>query len=237
MTDMAEDLTNELLRENPASDKVLVLMADIQRKQGYPANAIELYRKALRINPKSLAAAHKHAMTLKAQGQFREAARVLDQLAMVNPYHLKILENAGLSCFEANMIERAKAHVSRLESIDATNKVASQVNAEIIIKEGPIEKLMAALRKGHNEEELVRFLNNAGAKLSMNNDVSGALEMYLTVIKELGEKSKFSYAIFYNIGIAYKRLQQNESAKQALTTSIKLKPDFDKAKQALASLG
>ncbi len=237
MTDMAEDLTNELLRENPANDKVLVLMADIQRKQGNPANAIELYRKALHINPKSLAAAHKHAMALKTQGEFREAARVLDQLAMVNPYHLKILENAGLSCFEANMIDRAKVHVSRLESIDATNKVASQVNAEIIIQEGPIEKLMDALKKGHSEEELVRFLNNAGTKLSMNNDVEGALKMYLTAVEELGKKSKFSYAIYYNIGIAYKRLQQLNNAKEALTTSLQLKPDFDKAKQALASLG
>ncbi len=236
MIDMAEELACEILREDAENDKVAVLLGDIRQKQGSPSAAAELYRKALLINPKSLGAAHKHATALKAQGNFREAARVLDQLAMLNPYHLKILENAGLSCFEADMIDRAKVHVQQLESVDATNKVASQVNAEILIKEGPIEKVVEALRKGHTEEELVRFLNNAGAKLSMGNDVAGALKMYLVAVKELGERSKFSFAIYYNVGIAHKRLGNIEAAKQALSTSLKLKPDFDKAKQVLASL-
>ncbi len=236
MIDMAEELATDLLREESNNDKVQVLLGDIRRKQGAPAAAAELYRKALHANPKSLGAAHKHAIALKAQGNFREAARVLDQLALLNPYHLKILENAGLSCFEANMIEAAKLHISHLEKIDVTNKVASEVHAEIQIKEGNLEHLVETLRKGHTEEELVRFLNNAGAKLSMNNDVEGALKMYLTAIKELGEKSKFSFAIFYNIGIAQKRLGNTEAAKKALRKSIDLKPDFDKAKQSLASL-
>lgn len=48
--------------------------------------------------------------------------------------------------------------------------------------------------------------------------------------------SKFLYAIHYNMGIAYKRKNLPAEARKHFEASLKLKPDFDKAANALAEL-
>jgi tetratricopeptide (TPR) repeat protein len=105
--------------------------------------------------------------------------------------------------------------------------------ASIAIKEGRIRDACDVLQESHGESELVQFLNNEGVKLSQNNDVPGAIKMY-TKCLEAVRHNPYIYAIYYNLGLAYSKLHQNELAADCYRQALKCKPDFERAAQALA---
>ena len=235
MLDMAEELALGVVEESPKLEKAVLLLGDVLAKRGDVAKAGEAFQRALKINPTSATAAHKLAQVLMSQGDHKSAAQMLDRLAAVSPYNIKLLENAGLSNFNLKRYDQAKAHMAKLGNLDESNKTASLVTAQIKIETGDYDGLVETLAKSHTEQELIRFLNNAGAKLSQGNDVEGALRMYKAAAEQI-KSSKFLYAIHYNMGIAYKRLGKAKQARSHFEHSLRLKPDFDKATQALADL-
>ena len=233
--DMAADMLDSLLKESPNLEKALLLMGDIKAKTAKPEEAQGFYKAALDANPKSTNALHKLAQSLLAKGSYNQAADLLNRLSQLSPHNIKLLENAGLSNFEAERYEEAKTHMSRLNSIDQNNRTAATVTAQVKIKTGDYNGLVETLSKSYDEKELIQFLNNAGAKLSQENDVQGAIKMYTAAVGQITD-NKYLYAIHYNMGIAYKRLKQNSLALVHLEKSLKIKPDFDKAASAIKDL-
>ena len=233
--EMAESELSVILTEAPGLEKALLLWGDIKAKINAPDKAHEYYKAALDANPKSTNALHKLAQSLLARGNFRQAADLLNRLAQISPHNIKLLENAGFSNFEAERYDEARAHMKRLSSIDETNHAAATITAKVKIKTGDYTGLVETLSKCYDEKELIQFLNNAGAKLSQENDVPGAIKMYTSAVEQITD-NKYLYAIHYNMGIAYKRLKNNKLAMTHLEKSLKIKPDFDKAASALQEL-
>ena len=116
------------------------------------------------------------------------------------------------------------------------NKVSSSVIAEVRVKQGNYDDLVGVLSKTHGEKEIIQFLNNACIKLSKENDVQGALKMYKAAALQLEGKTPLLYAIYYNMGIAYKRLNDKMNSAVCYRKALKLNPEFEKAKTALTEL-
>ena len=233
--EMAAATLDTILEAAPNLEKALLLMGDIKAKTDNNDEAHNFYKKALDANPKSTNALHKLAQTLLAKGNYNQAADLLNRLSQISPHNIKLLENAGLSNYEAERYEEAKAHMKRLGSIDENNRTAATVTAQVKIKTGDFDGLIETLSKTYDEKELIQFLNNAGAKLSQENDVAGAIKMYSSAVAQITD-NKYLYAIHYNMGIAYKRLKENDLALTHLQKSLKIKPDFDKASSAIKDL-
>ncbi|MCX6129257.1 MAG: tetratricopeptide repeat protein [Proteobacteria bacterium] len=126
-------------------------------------------------------------------------------------------------------------HMSQLSKLDSNNKTVATVTASVHIKQGDYSNLVSDLGKTLNEKELIQFLNNAGAKLSSDNDVDGAIKMYQGAIAQIQE-NKFLYAIHYNLGLAYKKKNEIAKAITHFEKSLKLNPEFAKAASVLAEL-
>jgi Tfp pilus assembly protein PilF len=235
LLEMAEDHVRTVLKAAPDLEKAHLLLGDVRAGLNDPTGARAAYQQALRVNPKSATAAHKLAQVLMSTGENAQAAEMLNRLAELSPYNIRLLENAGLSNLNIQQYDKAKAHMSKLSGLDETNKTAGAITAQVKIQTGDYDGLVDALKKSHSEKELIQFLNNAGAKLSKENDIDGALKMYAAALEQI-EHSKFLYAIHYNMGIAYKRKEQFNKARIHFESSLKLKPDFDKAIAALAEL-
>lgn len=234
--DMAIDSVDKVLSLNSKLEKAWILKGDILLKQNDVSKAEETFKHVMTLNPKSLTAAHKLAHVAILQNRPTEAANLLSRMADLNPYHIKILENAGVSCLRADRLEEAQKHMAKLSAADSSNKVAGSVIAEVKIKQGNYDDVVTSLSKTHSEKEIIQFLNNAGVKLSKDNDVKGALKMYISAAVQLEGKTPLLYAIYYNMGLAYKRLDDRMNAAVSFRQSIKLNPEFDKGKQALADL-
>ncbi|MCX6124272.1 MAG: response regulator [Proteobacteria bacterium] len=234
--DLALDAVDRVLKLKPTLEKALVLKGDILLKQNEIGKAEAVFQSVLKVNGRSLTAGHKLAQVALLQNRPIDAAALLNKMADLNPYHIKILENAGVSCLRADLIEDAERHMGKLSSIDPKNRVAATVTAEVSIKHGNYDSIVTTLGKSMNEKEIIQFLNNAGIKLSKDNDVVGALKMYKAAAQQLEGKTPLLYAIYYNMGIAYKRLDDKMNSAVCYRKALKLNPTFDKAKQALTEL-
>ena len=235
LPDMAEDIAAALLKERPKDEKILLLLGDIAAKKGAVDDMIKHYSMAKDVNPKSAIAPHKLAGALILKGRSKEAADLLDVAAKLNPYNIKLLENAGLSNFNINNFEKAESYAKQLKNIDLGNKQAGEIHVKSRIAQGDFEGMTEVLKNSHDEKEIVAFLNNAGAKLAQGNDVKGALKMYQSCLAQL-QGSKYLYAVHYNIGLAYKRMGDVDKAVESFERAVKIKPDFEKAATAAAEL-
>ncbi|TWW08700.1 hypothetical protein E3A20_21720 [Planctomyces bekefii] len=233
LLEMAESFARELESQNPTSEKVHVLLGDIASKNEQPDRMIVHYSNAAKVNPKSAVAAHKLAHAYMKRGDHRRAAQILNSLAHLNPYNIKLLENAGISNLQINDFEKAQSYASQLKTLDVKNKTASEVNVQVKIASGDFSGIADELRNSHDDKEIVAFLNNAGVKLAKGTDVRGALNMYQSCIEQL-QDSKYIHAVYFNMGIAYKKLNDYENAASAYASAVRLKPDFEKAAQSLA---
>lgn len=234
--EMALDGVDQVLQLKPNLEKAHILKGDVLIKMNEVAKAEAIFHDVMKINDKSITAAHRLATVAMLQNRPKDAAQLLNKMADLNPYHIRILENAGVSCLKADMLEDAQRHMTKLTAVDSKNKVASSVVAEVQIKQGNYDDIVATLSKSHGEKEIIQFLNNAGVKLSKDNDVEGALKMYKAAAIQLEGKTPLLYAIYYNMGIAYKRLNDKMNAAVCYRKSLKLNPEFEKGKQALADL-
>lgn len=234
--DMALDIVDKVLVLSPGLEKAMVLKGDIFLRQNDVPNAKKVFESVLQVNSKSLTAVHKLAAVAMLENRPKEAAEMLNKIADLNPYHIKVLENAGISCLKADMLVEAEKHMGKLAAVDQSNKVSSSVVAEVRVKQGNYDDLVGVLSKTHGEKEIIQFLNNAGIKLSKDNDVQGALKMYKAAALQLEGKTPLLYAIYYNMGIAYKRLNDKMNSAVCYRKALKLNPEFEKAKSALAEL-
>ena len=235
LIDMAEDKIMQVLSVQPKLEKALILLGDIAVKRNDLNGADTHYKAAIAANPKSSTALHRLAQLLMKKNDFNAAAALLNKLADVNPHNIKLLENAGLSNLNIERYDLAKSYMGKLQAVDAANKTAAVVTAQVKIKTGDLTDLVGGLRQGMDEKEMVQFLNNAGAKLSSDNDVDGAIKMYMAAVEQI-KVNKFLYAIHYNLGIAFKKKKEFDKARQHFEKSLKLNPEFTKASAALKEL-
>jgi tetratricopeptide (TPR) repeat protein len=233
MADMAREMAIHALKTHGHHEKLLLLLGEIELMVERPEKARRFFAAALKVNPLSAAAAHKIGKTYLMEKDFAKAAEMLNQQMKLNPLNIELLLNAGLSNYENGNMELANQALTQLHDLDTQNKQAGELMATIAIKEGRIRDACDLLQESHDQSELVQFLNNEGVKLSQNNDVPGAIKMYTKCLESV-RNNPYIYAIYYNLGLAYAKIQQHELAADCYRQALKCKPDFERATQALA---
>jgi tetratricopeptide (TPR) repeat protein len=233
MTDMAREMAIDALKTHGHHEKLLLLLGGIELSVGHPDKARPFFHAALKVNPLSAAATHKIGKTYLMEKDFTKAAEMLNHQMKLNPLNIELLLNAGLSNYESGNLDLANQAMTQLHGLDTQNKKAGEIMATIAIKEGRILDACDVLQDSHDQSELVQFLNNEGVKLSQNNDVPGAIKMY-TKCLEAVRNNPYIYAIYYNLGLAYAKIQQHELALDCYKQALKCKPDFERASQAIA---
>ncbi len=235
LTEMACDLAVKAMKAYGQSEKILILLGDIEASAQRSEEARTFYAAAMRINPMSSAAAHKIAHTYMMEKDFSRATELLNHQMRLNPLNIELLTNAGLSNFEVGNYDKAKEALGQVRALDVTNKKAGETLASVALKQGDVRGACEIFKSSHNEAELVQFLNSAGVKLSRSNDVQGAINMYLQCL-EVINKSEYVPAIYYNLGVAYTRINDLRKAVIFYKKALEKRPDFQRAAEALARL-
>ena len=235
MPDMAWEMAIDAVEKHGTSEKLELLMGDILLSKGEILKAREYYEKAEITNSESVAAKHKIASTYIAEKKFAEAKAILDKLADVNPHHIKLLENAGLSNYETGNTKKAKKYMSQVTKLDKENKAASSVITKVKIDEGNLDGLAKNLQTTHSEQEIVRLLNTAGVKLSKENKVEEAIKIYKDCLDVI-ENKEFAGKVHYNLALAYQKNSATNETVFHLQEAVKNIPTMEKAKAMLAKL-
>jgi len=235
LMEMSQELAIKNLRAHGPSEKLLLLLGDVETKLKHPVEARRYYDAAQKFNPKSSSAAQKLAQTYMLEKDFAKASELMNELTKLNPLNIELLANAGLSNFEVGNMEEAKDAMSRLHGLDKERRDATEILAKVAIQEGDYDAAMNLLQGTHDQKELVQLLNNEGVRLSHDNDTASAIAMYLKCIKIIGVHP-YVYALYYNLGLAYHKQQDDTNAVIWFKKALELKPDFEKAASALSKL-
>gem|GEM_PF-2073516 len=235
LLDMASELAVKNLRTHGASEKLLLMLGDVETKLNHASEARRYYDAALKLNPKSSAASQKLAQTYMLEKDFAKAAELMNELTQLNPLNIELLANAGLSNYEVGNLDIAKTHMTNLQGLDSKRKDASEILAKVALKEGDYAVALKQLKGTHDQRELIQVFNNESLKRSHENDAAGAVDMYLKSIPLVGGHP-YAYVLYYNLGLAYLKLHDQTNAKTALMKALELKPDFEKAATALGRL-
>ena len=99
---IAETILRPAARSLPKDVAVLEALADVCMVQNRPAEAVEYWKKALRIDPRHEAVLDGMSVFLARRRQFQPAVEMFDRLIAVNPWHAgvhylhaKVLANLG----------------------------------------------------------------------------------------------------------------------------------------------
>lgn len=236
MLDMANELNNKVIADGKLPEKAFLLKGDIALKEWKLDQAAEAFKAAQAANPRSIAALYKLSKVHISQGETDIARQILEKLAEQSPNHLNILANAGLTNYELGNLGKAKTYMNRLEVLDRTNRTATEVMTNIDLDEKNYEGIAERLTRSHSEKEIVSMLNNAGVKLSQEEDLDGAIRIYtdcLCVIKRKDYMGK----ICFNLAIAYKKKGNKARAIDFCSKAISASPDLQKARDMLSRLG
>ncbi len=235
MYDLALEVAEASDKVPELQEKWSTLLGDCHIGKGDLVKSLNFYQEALEINPSSVAAKNKLAKIHMLKGEYQEATQILNQLAESNPYHIQVLENAGLSNIEVGNEELAEKQMGRLHELDKTNKVCSVVKTKIQIKRKDYSNICDSLKESHDEKEIVNILNEAGVKLTKENNIQAALDIYKQVLG-IVTTPEFKGKILYNIALAHIRNKDYPSAEESLKLSDQFYPELVRARQLLQQL-
>ncbi len=232
MIDMAWDMAQDAEKKYGLTAKLEMLIGDIYLAKGKAEDARKRYENAIKKNPDSVYAMYKIATTHMAEKNFDAAKKMLDRLAKENPHHIRVLENAGLSNYETGNLDLAENQMKQVQKMDRSSKVANTVITQVKVSRGEVDGVAEALSKTHTEEELVRVLNAAGVKLSKEEKVPEAIQIYQDCLKYV-KNGEYAGKIHYNLGLGYSRLGKVKEATEHLQKALQFIPNFEKAAELL----
>ena len=235
MLDEAREQAIQGIRTHGPNEKLLILLGEIETRRGDLENAKKILEMAQKGSPNSPHIIRKLGNVYLQEKNFFKASELFNSVAKLNPHNIELLVNAGLSNLEVGQVDAARTQLSAAYSIDQGSKKAVSGMAQMHLKDGKHEEASKLVMDKLDNKELVQFLNNAGVKLSKDNDVAGALKMYQMCIERVKD-NELVYAIYYNMGLCYFKLNDKKSAIQYYQLSIDMKPDFLKAQNALKNL-
>lgn len=235
LVEMAEDYAVRLTAAFPKIERAHVLLGDVGLKKEDLPLARRSFEQALELNKNFVPATQKLAHCFMLEKNYAKAAEMLNSLAAVSPHSIRLLENAGIANIESGQLEIAAGHLANLRKLDQSNKVAQEMRTEMALRSGDYNAVVTSVGATYGEKDAISQLNTAAVRLAQSNDPKRAIEMYQAALRQYG-KSQYAYILHLNIGVAFRRLGDAQSARQHLEQSIKLKPDFAKARDALAAL-
>ena len=165
----------------------------------------------------------------------KEAYEKADKIAPENVSRLKEMARMYL------MLEEPKKGVDKYEEILAIDPDEPEKKYDMfeeLQSFGYDKHAMELCRKTTAPLELIRYYNNKGVLLSKSQDFSGAISQYETA-KKLIPSAKELYLILFNEAIAHMNLKDEkhmEKAFQLLTQCVKMKPDYEKAREKMKLL-
>jgi tetratricopeptide (TPR) repeat protein len=183
------------------------------------------------VDQNNLRIQHLKARCLMQQGEFEEAASILTNCKLINPFNVERLVDLGRAFIQTNQIREALATFDEALELDKDNKPAALGRAQCRLLEGDVNDALGLLRQISTQREVASLFNNAAILAIRQNRFDHGFSLYRAAIGAVGNSPRIVARLLYNLGIAqYKHFKLDE-ALECFESSFKQDPAFIKAKQ------
>ncbi|MGD0958308.1 MAG: tetratricopeptide repeat protein [Methylomonas sp.] len=224
--DQAEALYKEILQSQPQHFDALQLLATIARQRGQPIAAIELFGRALKINPNQLNVLINHGNALFEIHRLEEALNSYDRVLAIKPDFAEILNNRGIVLVGLNRPEQALASYDRAVAIKPDYAEAYFNRGVSLANLNRPEQALASYEQALTHKPgYAEALNNRGVALFELNYPEQALDSYE---RALAVKPDYAEAL-YNRGMALFSLKRLKQALDSYDRALAINPKYAKA--------
>lgn len=174
--------------------------------------------------------AHLRARCLMKRGDFDQAAALLQETRLVNPFHVDRLVDLGKALMNVDRVREALATFEEVLRLTPANLDASQGRIECKLMNGEVNEALTLLRQMSSSRELASLFNNAAVLSVRHGRFDHGLNLYRTAIGAIGTQDGIVSRLFYNLGLAYHKQGRSDESLDCFEKALKIDHRFDKAK-------
>jgi tetratricopeptide (TPR) repeat protein len=189
-------------------------------------------------NAQDLRVQHLRSRCLMKQGNFDEAARILAECRLVNPYNVDRLVDLGQALLQTNRLKEALATFDEALALAPENQEAMKGKAQGKLLEGDVNAALTLIKSLSGPRELASIFNGAAILSIRQGRFDQGFNLYRTALSAVGANHRVSARLLFNLGIAYHKQGRLENALDCFERAFAMDRLFDKARHnALAVAG
>jgi tetratricopeptide (TPR) repeat protein len=197
------------------------------------AQAVQTYRLALALNPNSAEAHHNFGLTWAAQGDPSDALTEFEQAARLQPDFEAAQFDLAEALSRANRIDEAQTHYAAAARLNPTRAETHNGLGLCDAMRGDMTNAAAELKEAVRLQPAYAYAwGNLGNALAAQNKFDNAIVAYASALK----LNPSDFQTEFNFGLTLYRQGKNVEAKDHLRAALRIKPDYEAARQALQQI-
>ncbi|SMF49119.1 tetratricopeptide repeat protein [Pseudobacteriovorax antillogorgiicola] len=200
------------------------------------------HKAALKLLDEILAERPKHirALSLKAriqmkQGNFDDAAAMLQEVQLFNPDNVERLVDLGQCLLNLDRVKEANGFFDQALKIDEDSVQAARGKGQVSLLQGDLEAALGFF-KSSTEEEIAALFNNTAIMCMRKGRFEQGLKLYHTALTQVVKKPETLARVVFNMGLGYLKWEKPDHACKAFKQATSLDPQFEKASHNLRIL-
>lgn len=231
----ALQLIDAKIKKAPYAVRTHVALGQIWMMVNQLVKAEESLQAALTDDAGHFEAASILANLYSRTGRHDQAIAQLQAMTQKSPKNLTTLLNLGSAYVEADRPDEAKKTFAMVSTIDPDFPPLKDEQGKLAFKQGDLPLAAQLLAETQNGDGLARHFNNMAIGLTHQQQFDKAITTYESAIKILVNKAKV-HALHYNLGLALAKKGELARSFNALASSYRGDPTFEKAYAALARI-
>lgn len=212
----AVTILENFLFEHPGQAEALFNLAYCYSLQGRMADAMEMYRQTLEVDPKLFAAHLNLGLLLLNDGQPAPAAEELQRAAELDPNHYRAQLYAAVALERSGQADKALEHYRRAAALDSQQEEPRRAILALLVEKDDIAGAEAVLEElralAPGDPSLARLQGDLRLRQGKREEALAAYEEYLQA--QPGDP-----AVHLQVGRLYRELGKPEEALRHFTAA------------------
>lgn len=222
------------LAQSPDDVRLLLLASRVFVATNEAEKAERLLRRAIQVAPSDSTAYSMLGQIYISQRRLEEARTEFDSVASRNPKDVGVRTLSAVLSHSSNQIDDAKTRYRAVLELDPSAAVAANNLAWILAEEGKDldEALQLAQRAAARAPERAEIHDTVGWIYLRRELPALAIPAFEKSVKQDPDNALYHY----HLALAHARTGSTADARRAIAAALRLKPDYEDAKQLQATL-
>lgn len=164
------------------------------------------------------------------EGDTDVALKLLEKANVLSPFSVERLVMLGDAFCAIGQTSKGAKHYCEALKLDVKDGAAAQGLVGASLSDGDVDAVFSMIRDSLSEEEGASLFNNAAVIAVRSNKMAECFKLYDCALKVV-RSERLRATIHFNIGLAFRRINEESEAQKNFRIAIKLDPGFDKAQR------
>jgi tetratricopeptide (TPR) repeat protein len=223
--DALDEISKQLTKFSQKNESVLRLQAIVSQHLLRINKSVFYLRKILEINPQNLWAANELGRLFLRSNRISEGVEILEKLSQFHDLNSERMLHLGDAYLKANKLPEAEnvyAKGHQLVGVGPHDTRFREGIAKVKVAQGDVTSALSILNQAVLSEDVLGFLNMRAVISIRNGQLSDGIRFYQLALDGCREDKIVRSKLFFNMGLAYLKLEDFSRAVDVLKESVEL---------------